>query len=96
MTPFGFRRILNWIKEEYNNPPIYVTENGVSHRGDSYLNDTSRVYYLRSYINEALKGRPAQPFLYTHLSLLETHTSICRRGVLIPTHRITCPVFSFL
>ena len=57
MTPFGFRRILNWLKEEYNNPPIYVTENGVSRRGDPELNDTDRIYYLRSYINEALKGK---------------------------------------
>ncbi|KAM5280101.1 lactase/phlorizin hydrolase [Ctenodactylus gundi] len=56
MTPFGFRRILNWLKEEYNNPPIYVTENGVSHRGEADLNDTARIYYLRSYINEALKA----------------------------------------
>ncbi|CAO2636702.1 Lactase/phlorizin hydrolase [Lemmus lemmus] len=56
MTPFGFRRILNWLKEEYNNPPIYVTENGVSRRGDPELNDTDRIYYLRSYINEALKA----------------------------------------
>lgn len=58
MTPFGFRRILNWLKEEYNNPPIYVTENGVSQREESDLNDTARIYYLRSYINEALKGMP--------------------------------------
>ncbi|XP_054418761.1 lactase/phlorizin hydrolase [Pteronotus mesoamericanus] len=56
MTPFGFRRILNWLKEEYNNPPIYVTENGVSQRGEESLNDTARIYYLRSYINEALKA----------------------------------------
>ncbi|XP_036110707.1 lactase-phlorizin hydrolase [Molossus molossus] len=56
MTPFGFRRILNWLKEEYNNPPIYVTENGVSQRGETNLNDTARIYYLRSYINEALKA----------------------------------------
>ncbi|KAK7826690.1 hypothetical protein U0070_007852, partial [Myodes glareolus] len=56
MTPFGFRRILNWLKEEYNNPPIYVTENGVTRRGDPELNDTDRIYYLRSYINEALKA----------------------------------------
>lgn len=68
MTPFGFRRILNWLKEEYNNPPIYVTENGVSQRGETDLNDTLRIYYLRSYINEALKGRtglsppPCAPF----------------------------------
>lgn len=61
MTPFGFRRILNWLKEEYNNPPIYVTENGVSHRGEAYLNDTARIYYLRSYINEALKGMMGLP-----------------------------------
>ncbi|KAK1336989.1 hypothetical protein QTO34_003031 [Cnephaeus nilssonii] len=50
------RRILNWLKEEYNNPPIYVTENGVSQRGETSLNDTARIYYLRSYINEALKA----------------------------------------
>nr|BAF94233.1 Lct [Rattus norvegicus] len=56
VTPFGFRRILNWLKEEYNNPPIYVTENGVSRRGEPELNDTDRIYYLRSYINEALKA----------------------------------------
>ncbi|KAL1775207.1 Lactase-phlorizin hydrolase, partial [Sigmodon hispidus] len=56
VTPFGFRRILNWLKEEYNNPPIYVTENGVSRRGELELNDTDRIYYLCSYINEALKA----------------------------------------
>ena len=68
VTPFGFRKILNWIKEEYNNPLIYVTENGVSQRGETDLNDTLRISYLRSYINEALKGRaglslpPCAPF----------------------------------
>ncbi|XP_006834640.1 PREDICTED: lactase-phlorizin hydrolase [Chrysochloris asiatica] len=56
MTPFGFRRILNWLKEEYNNPVIYITENGVSKRGEADLNDTARIYYLRSYINEMLKA----------------------------------------
>ncbi|XP_069470085.1 lactase/phlorizin hydrolase [Ambystoma mexicanum] len=55
VTPFGFRRILNWIKEEYNNPPIYVTENGISERGTA-LNDTWRTHYYKSYVNEALKA----------------------------------------
>ncbi|KAG8125102.1 hypothetical protein E2320_020395 [Naja naja] len=50
------RRLLKWIKEEYNNPPIYVTENGISERTDGGLNDTWRIHYLKSYINEALKG----------------------------------------
>ncbi|KAI1237366.1 hypothetical protein IHE44_0014631 [Lamprotornis superbus] len=56
VTPFGFRKILRWIKEEYNNPPIYVTENGVSERGAFEFNDTWRMHYYRSYINEALKA----------------------------------------
>uniref|UniRef100_A0A8B9EUK2 Lactase-phlorizin hydrolase n=1 Tax=Amazona collaria TaxID=241587 RepID=A0A8B9EUK2_9PSIT len=56
VTPFGFRKLLRWIKEEYDNPPIYVTENGVSERGASDFNDTWRIHYYRSYINEALKA----------------------------------------
>ncbi|XP_060113412.1 lactase/phlorizin hydrolase [Heteronotia binoei] len=56
VTPFGFRKLLKWIKEEYDNPPIYVTENGFSERGDVGFNDTWRIHYLKSYIDEALKG----------------------------------------
>ncbi|XP_066477611.1 lactase/phlorizin hydrolase [Tiliqua scincoides] len=56
VTPFGFRRLLKWIKDEYNNPPIYVTENGISERVDGGFNDTWRIHYLKNYINEALKG----------------------------------------
>eukprot|EP00076_Gallus_gallus_P002678 NP_001104816.1 lactase-phlorizin hydrolase precursor [Gallus gallus] len=56
VTPFGFRKLLQWIKEEYNNPPIYVTENGVSERGAIDFNDTWRIHYYQNYINEALKA----------------------------------------
>ncbi|KAH0621363.1 hypothetical protein JD844_022550 [Phrynosoma platyrhinos] len=56
VTPFGFRKLLKWIKEEYNNPSIYVTENGISERVDEGFNDTWRIHYLKSYINEALKA----------------------------------------
>lgn len=56
MTPSGFRNILKFIKEEYGNPPIYVTENGVSERGPINLNDTPRVYYYENYINNGMKG----------------------------------------
>ncbi|XP_075037503.1 lactase/phlorizin hydrolase-like [Mixophyes fleayi] len=55
VTPFGLRRLLNWIKEEFNNPPIYITENGISERGSS-LKDTWREHYYKHYINEALKA----------------------------------------
>ncbi|TRY92814.1 hypothetical protein DNTS_024880, partial [Danionella cerebrum] len=56
VTPFGFRRILNFIKEEYGNPPIYITENGVSERGPTDLNDVHRIHYYDNYINQALKA----------------------------------------
>ncbi|XP_047456732.1 lactase-phlorizin hydrolase-like isoform X2 [Mugil cephalus] len=56
VAPFGFRRILRFIKEEYGNPPLLVTENGVSERGPVDLNDTHRIYYYDKYINEALKA----------------------------------------
>ncbi|XP_071978348.1 lactase/phlorizin hydrolase isoform X1 [Engystomops pustulosus] len=55
VTPFGLRRLLRWIKEEFNNPAIYITENGISERGTD-LNDEWRTYYYKHYLNEALKA----------------------------------------
>lgn len=87
MTPFGFRRILNWLKEEYNNPPIYVTENGVSQRGETSLNDTARIYYLRSYINEALKGMAGPPSSRAPCTV-KTSAHICIQGGFAPRNPI--------
>ncbi|KAF4087130.1 hypothetical protein AMELA_G00092510 [Ameiurus melas] len=56
VTPSGFRTILNFIKEQYGNPPIYITENGISERGDMDLNDAHRIHYYENYINQALKA----------------------------------------
>ncbi|KAH9494597.1 hypothetical protein Btru_019683, partial [Bulinus truncatus] len=54
-VPVGFREILNWIKNEYNNVPVYITENGVSDRNGT-LRDTHRVTYYRQHINQLLKA----------------------------------------
>uniref|UniRef100_A0A8B9FZM0 Cytosolic beta-glucosidase n=1 Tax=Amazona collaria TaxID=241587 RepID=A0A8B9FZM0_9PSIT len=43
-VPWGFRRLLNFIKTQYGNPLIYVTENGVAEK------------YLTGYIDEILKA----------------------------------------
>lgn len=44
VVPWGFRKILNWIKVTYNNPLIYVTENGfVDNSG--LLKDYDRINY---------------------------------------------------
>jgi beta-glucosidase/6-phospho-beta-glucosidase/beta-galactosidase len=43
VVPWGLRKELNWIAREYNNPPVFITENGFSDLGG--LNDTDRVLY---------------------------------------------------
>lgn len=42
--PWGLRKILNWIKKEYKNVPVVITENGFSDNGK--VKDTERIKYL--------------------------------------------------
>ncbi|XP_030613965.1 lactase-phlorizin hydrolase-like [Archocentrus centrarchus] len=56
VAPFGLRKLLNFIKEQYGNPPIIITENGVSEKGIVDLNDVHRNYYYEKYINQVLKA----------------------------------------
>lgn len=52
----GFRKLLNWISERYNHPPILVTEFGTSIKGENdlghpaILDDEFRCAYFRAYI----------------------------------------------
>lgn len=57
IIPFGFRKRLKFIKDEYGNPPIYVTENGVSEQGAVNLDDIHGTHFYENYINQELKGR---------------------------------------
>ncbi|XP_069695501.1 myrosinase 1-like isoform X2 [Periplaneta americana] len=54
VVPWAFRKQLKWIAHEYNNPPVFVTENGFSDNGE--LNDTGRINYLTSHMKEMLKA----------------------------------------
>ena len=56
VVPWGFRKLMVWIKNTYGNPLLYVTENGYSDNDQVGLNDTARVRYYTSYINEMLKA----------------------------------------
>uniref|UniRef100_H2YY85 beta-glucosidase n=1 Tax=Ciona savignyi TaxID=51511 RepID=H2YY85_CIOSA len=57
LVPWGIRRLLSWIKKEYNDPPILITENGFSEEGNSHeLNDWWRTKFFHGYINEVLKA----------------------------------------
>lgn len=51
-VPFGMYKLLTWIRREYNNPPVYVTENGVSDKGG--LNDHERVDFFNSYLEAVM------------------------------------------
>ncbi|KAJ9579870.1 hypothetical protein L9F63_004472, partial [Diploptera punctata] len=54
VVPWGIRKVLNWIKNEYGNPPLIITENGVADEGEH--NDTKRIYYYTHYIDEVLRS----------------------------------------
>jgi lactase-phlorizin hydrolase len=44
VVPSGFRKLLVWIKKEFNNPPVFVTENGYSDLDG--LHDMERTKYI--------------------------------------------------
>ncbi|KAL3868358.1 hypothetical protein ACJMK2_041172 [Sinanodonta woodiana] len=55
VVPWGFRNLLNWIRTEYGNPQVIVTENGVTDNNGT-VQDKHRVDYYRAYITEMLKA----------------------------------------
>jgi beta-glucosidase len=51
--PNGFYDILTWIRDEYDNPPIYITENGAAYDDriqEAEIHDVDRIEYLRAYL----------------------------------------------
>lgn len=61
VTPFGMRKLLGWVRERYNNPIVYITENGFSETNtdDStlladQLKDPERIQYFHDYMQNVL------------------------------------------
>ncbi|XP_058121344.1 lactase-like protein [Anopheles ziemanni] len=50
--PRGIYETLRWIRDEYGNPPVWITENGVSDRDGT--RDLQRVQYFNSYLDAVL------------------------------------------
>lgn len=72
MESEGLRKLLNWIKEEYNNPEILITENGYSDGGGT--DDTNRKNYYQKYLTavlEALTEDHVNVTAYTAWSLMD-------------------------
>lgn len=43
-VPWGFRKLLNWVKDHYGDVDIYITENGYSDLGAT--DDAERIVYI--------------------------------------------------
>uniref|UniRef100_A0A3B5AB79 Klotho beta n=1 Tax=Stegastes partitus TaxID=144197 RepID=A0A3B5AB79_9TELE len=55
LVPWGLRKMLSWVTQRYGGAlPIIVTGSGVDDQAP--VEDTVRQYYLRSYLQEALKA----------------------------------------
>ncbi|XP_004294405.1 PREDICTED: beta-glucosidase 11-like [Fragaria vesca subsp. vesca] len=54
ITPWGMEGLLEYIKQNYGNPPLYIHENGQQTRRNSSLEDWSRIEYLRGHIHSLL------------------------------------------
>jgi len=44
-APVGLKKLLVWIKNEYDNPPMFITENGFGDNGQ--LDDLDRISYIK-------------------------------------------------
>ncbi|XP_051820820.1 cytosolic beta-glucosidase-like [Antechinus flavipes] len=56
VVPWGLRELLKYIKDTYNNPVIYITENGFPQGDPAPLDDTQRWEYFRQTIQELYKA----------------------------------------
>ncbi|XP_050371137.1 beta-glucosidase 11-like [Argentina anserina] len=54
ITPWGMEELLEYIKQNYGNPPLYIHENGQRTRRNSSLEDWSRIEYMHGHIHSLL------------------------------------------
>jgi beta-glucosidase len=62
IDPRGLQVLLTRVREEYGNPPVYITENGYplpERPGSDPLDDAERIAYLDSHIEQVLRARAA-------------------------------------
>jgi len=54
VVPWGCRKLLEWIRDRYDNPPVYITENGCSYDDPpgpgGMIRDTRRIDFYQGYL----------------------------------------------
>nr|XP_034838053.1 myrosinase 1-like [Maniola hyperantus] len=70
-VPWGFRKLLNRIRNDYGNPPVVITENGKGTHGG--IVDDDRVQYYRGYLDAVLDALDdgCDVIAYTAWSLMD-------------------------
>lgn len=62
IVPWGIEKMLKWISDRYNRPPIYITENGMDDEDcarkslEDHLHDSKRVKFYQDYLSYAAKA----------------------------------------
>ncbi|XP_017269822.1 cytosolic beta-glucosidase [Kryptolebias marmoratus] len=56
VVPYGLRKLLKYIKDTFNDPTVYITENGFSQMGPLQLEDVQRCEFFNSTILEVAKA----------------------------------------
>ncbi|KAJ8954765.1 hypothetical protein NQ318_014872, partial [Aromia moschata] len=72
ITPWGLRKILKWLKDNYNNPKIFITENGVPL--NEALDDSRRIGFIQSHLSnvrDAMEKDGVRVIAYTVWSLMD-------------------------
>lgn len=57
--PAGLREALSWLRDYYNNPPVYITENGAAFEDTltgGAIHDTERAAYLSSHLDQVQRS----------------------------------------
>eukprot|EP00095_Tigriopus_kingsejongensis_P005520 maker-scaffold282_size228295-snap-gene-0.16 protein:Tk05520 transcript:maker-scaffold282_size228295-snap-gene-0.16-mRNA-1 annotation:"hypothetical protein DAPPUDRAFT_243998" len=55
VEPTGIRKMMNTVRRDFGDIPIYILENGMSdYQGN--LDDLTRIYYFKHYLNQLLKA----------------------------------------
>nr|WPM03635.1 glycoside hydrolase family 1 [Phyllotreta armoraciae] len=74
VTPWGARKLLDWVSKTYANPKVYVTENGYSDFNGTLDDEGTRVRYITQYlssIKDALDEDKVNVKGYTVWSLMD-------------------------
>lgn len=72
LVPWGLRKMLKWVTKRYGRAlPIIITSSGIDDQAP--VDDKLRQYYLRSYLQEALKGRASRMSCITIMTVIASY-----------------------